>query len=206
MNEVTKENIKENSFISRLNALYGDEYTVISPYVSMRKKIRIRHNSEKCRFFEWDVFPQNILNGHKCPKCSGRIVMTREEFLKELGNEYTLKSEYHGIQQPVCIEHHKPEIHAKNSVFYISPKQFKQGKKCPECERLKESAAIAKKIQQMTNGEYTMIGEFYSKSEKIAVRHNCEKCNYHEWKILPYNFMAGHRCPKCKRPGRKSLN
>lgn len=199
------EKTTEKTFIERLTALYGNEYTPITPFINMKKTIRMRHNSKKCNNFEWDVYPQNILNGHKCPKCSGRIVTTKEEFLSVLGNEYTLKTEYHGIQQPVCLVHHKPEIHKEDTKFYISPKQFLQGKGCPECKRLKDSENLAAEIQRITNGEYTMIGEFYSTSEKITVQHNCEKCNYHKWKILPYNFMAGHRCPKCQKPGRKPV-
>lgn len=199
------DNIRDNTFAERLTALYGNEYTPVSPFINMKKKIRIRHNCDKCNNFEWDVFPQNILNGHKCPKCSGRIVMTKEEFVKALGPEYTLKSEYHGIQQPVCLVHHKPEVHKDDTEFYISPKQFTQGKKCPECKRLEDSRKLAKEINDLTNGEYTMLGELYSTSEKITLQHNCEKCHYHKWQILPYNFMAGHRCPKCQKPGRKPV-
>lgn len=198
-----RRNLTKEVFEDRLHEIYGDEYSTVTEYKNMKSKVKIRHNCEKCNHFEWEVYPQNILNGHGCPRCSGRMVMTQDEFINALGEEYFLKSDYHGIQQMVCIRHHKPDIHVKDHNFYISPKQFIQGKGCPECERLKEGEKLAVEISKMTNGEYSMVGEYYNRSEKINIRHNSSKCNFHEWKIIPYNFIAGHRCPKCRKPGRR---
>lgn len=189
----------------RIKELYGDSYTIIGTYINSRQKIKVRHNSINCNNYEWEAFPRNLLQGHGCPKCSGRVKMTEDEFKSVLGEEYRLLSEYKGITIQVYLEHCNPDIHNENCKFYVTPKQFKQGIKCPECERLKETERLRKEITDVSNGEYSLTGEFYGKTEKIRIRHNSKKCNNHEWNIRIYNFFAGHGCPKCNKSGSKSL-
>lgn len=55
-----------SQFVGEVRALVGDEYAVTGKYVGSETKIKIRH--ETCGF-EYEIKPNNFLNGRRCPKC-----------------------------------------------------------------------------------------------------------------------------------------
>ncbi|MCX0396187.1 hypothetical protein LI014_02150 [Clostridium perfringens] len=54
-------------------------------------------------------------------------------------------------------------------------------------------------VKEKRSGEFEILGKYVNAKTKILVRHNCEKCNYHEWKITPDNLLRGNGCPVCGR-------
>ena len=192
-----RDSLSDHSFQSKMNKLYGDEYAVLGKYVNSRTKVKIRHNNIKCGNYEWETYPRNLLQHHGCPRCSGRVVLTEQEFKEALGTEYVLKSEYHGVTKSVTIVHCNSSMHEEDYEFCMTPKQFMSGRRCPECERILATEQIRKEIAEESNNAYSLVGDFYCKSEKIRIRHNSEKCNYHEWDVTLYNFKKGKGCPKC---------
>ena len=49
----------------------------------------------------------------------------------------------------------------------------------------------------MYGDEYKVLGEYKNCKSKILIRHNCDKCNYHEWDISPSKLLLGKGCPVC---------
>jgi len=73
---------------------------------------------------------------------------------------------------------------------------FQQGKRCPYClGKYKTTSDFYNEVNIITNGEYTLVGEYIDSSTYTKIIHNI--CG-HIWDITPNNFLNGHRCPKCK--------
>lgn len=49
--------------------LANNEYTVISEYIGMHRKVKFRHNSDKCRHSEFLMTPNAFYRGQRCPVC-----------------------------------------------------------------------------------------------------------------------------------------
>lgn len=69
-------------FCQEIKDKYGEEYSVISIYISTKKKILMQHN--KCGY-TWYTLPSNILAGYGCPKCNfskgeGKIIKFLDDF------------------------------------------------------------------------------------------------------------------------------
>ena len=65
-------------FLERASLLYGDKYDY--------SKVKWVNTSIKVCIIcpdhgEWWTSPNNFLNGHKCPACSGRERITKEVFI-----------------------------------------------------------------------------------------------------------------------------
>ena len=50
-------------FESDVKKLYGDEYTVYSPYVNSKVNVKVKHNICKRTF---EIRPNNLLSGQGC--------------------------------------------------------------------------------------------------------------------------------------------
>lgn len=60
---------------------------------------------------------------------------------------------------------------------------------------------IQKRIEELTKGEYLLLGEYKGTHTKMLVKHNlCKK----EYGVTWHNFNHGRRCPKCS--GKEKLN
>ena len=60
-------------FKKKVFNLVGDKYTVLSQYTGSLDKIKMRHNSADCNYYEYEVTPTNFIhNNSRCPKCAGR--------------------------------------------------------------------------------------------------------------------------------------
>ena len=69
------------------------------------------------------------LKGVGCGKCYGHLLKTKEDFQKEIGNEYQLIGEYRGSKQKVLLKH------TCGFIFKIYPDSFFNGTRCPKCHR-----------------------------------------------------------------------
>lgn len=58
-------------------------------------------------------------------------------------------------------------------------------------------------VKERYGNEYEILSTYINAKTKILVKHNCEKCNFHEWHITPYNLLNnGHGCPICGKEKR----
>lgn len=76
----------------------------------------------------------DYLRGRKCPKCQGNKIYSNKEYQEMLGEEYTLLSDYRGMEHQVKIKHNLCGFcYNKNARHYT----------CPKCSGSKGEKAIA---------------------------------------------------------------
>jgi len=174
--------------------LVGDEFTVSGEYVNSQTKLKIKHN--KCGY-EYEVRPTRFLNGDRCPKCSGLMKKTTEQFKQEVfdlvGDEFTVSGEYVNSQTKLKIKHNKCGYE-----YEVKPDAFLRGNRCPRCSGLmkKTTEQFKQVVFDLVGEEYTVLGEYKRSSTKISMKHN--KCGY-EYQVKPNDFVQGIRCPRCNQ-------
>ena len=157
--------------------------------------------------YEWYVRPSNILSGKGCPKCSGNIKRSHEEYIKEVSlinsNVEVLES-YVNMNTPIL---HKCKIH--NIEWLTSPSNILQGCGCVECGKEKISAHHSKTHEQYVNelkeaNPNIFVIEKYN-GANTSILHKCliDGC---EWMATPANILWGTGCPQChKSKGEKEV-
>lgn len=199
----------DEEFKKEVFSLVGDEYEVLGEYVNNTTKILMRHNCTKCGNYNYEVTPHSFLGsknrkGNRCPKCFGKTV-THEDFVAEVfkatGNEYSVFSEYKDAKHKVLFKHNKC-----GKEYATTPNLFKKGSRCPDCARkeavkkiTKTSSKFRDEVFGLVGEEYTVLGEYVNTSTKLLFRHNCTKCNNHEFEMQPSCFLLGQRCPGCNK-------
>lgn len=195
-----------DEFIKDVKDKYGDKYEVLGKYINNHTKILVKHNCDKCNNYEYEVKPNNLLSGQGCPKCAGVVKKTTEEFKKEIydkyGDEYEILGEYVNARTKVLVRHNCKECN--NYKYEVSPSNLLNGKTCPICGKIKRKTKLTKthneflkEITDRYEDEYIILNKYINDNTKIWVRHNCEKCNYHEYKVQPTNLLQGRGCPVC---------
>ena len=197
-----KKNTKtKEQFIREIERKYNGEYTILGKYINTNSKILVRHNCEKCDNHEYEVRPADILRGKGCPVCKGGIRKTHEEFLKQINEkyhgEYSILEKYINDRTKLLVRHNSEKCN--NYEWYITPNSILRGNGCPKCAGniQKTTEQFKADLNKQYGNEYTVLGEYKNSHTKILVRHNCEKCNYHEWKVTPHSILSGRSCPVC---------
>lgn len=178
-------------FVAEVNALFGDEYTIVGTYQHSAVKIEVRHNS--CGNL-YKVRPDNFVR-RLCPKCARK--KTHEEFVREVyalvGDEYTVVGTYEGSRKKVLMKHNScgNEWEAR-AVGFINT-----GRRCPECKWnvLKTTEKFKEDVHEVVGSEYVVLGEYVHSHDKILMKHRT--CGF-EYEVAPNNFLnKGSRCIVC---------
>lgn len=80
------------------------EITILGNYVNSKEKIKVKCN--RCDH-EWAAAPSNLLNGNKCPKCTGIYKKTTEDYKKELSiinDKIEVIGEYIGARDKIKVK------------------------------------------------------------------------------------------------------
>lgn len=175
----------------------NDEYRMAEPYRGDGEKILFIHRY--CGN-KWRIKPNDILNGHGCPKCT----MTQQWSTQRLAcyitgithGEYELLSEYSSMSEPVRIKHNKC-----GSIYSTRPASFKEGHRCYNCAmkqvgelRRISSYEFYERVYKLLGSDYE-ISEFSTRNEKVLVKH--KRCG-NLWKTAAKNILSGSGCPFCK--------
>lgn len=182
----------EKDFINRLMDLGNGEYRLLEKYIDSRTKVLILH---KVCGFKYKVKPNNFSNGKRCPKCAGVERKTTKSFSKEIkkivGREYIVVGEYKNTHTGIKMLHKKC-----GHEWSVHPAHFLSGTRCPKCSGVEmgNTEDFGNFVFESTSGEYSLIGEYVTTDTKTFIKHN--KCR-NIWKITPYKFKTGRRCPKC---------
>jgi Zn ribbon nucleic-acid-binding protein len=180
-------------FISEVYELVGNEYKVLGQYINALTKIKVVHN--KCNTV-YEVKPNNLLIGQRCPACYGNIRKTDERFKKEVfelvGTEYEVLEPYVNGKTKLLFRHS-----LCNNFWRVIPESFLVGNRCPFCSgsMQKDTELFKKDVYDQVGDEYVVLSEYTTSKRKILMKH--EKCE-HEWMITPNNFLNGQRCPNCR--------
>jgi hypothetical protein len=186
-------------FMSEVYSLVGDEYSILGEYQSSHSKITFKHN--KCQS-EYEVSPSNFLSGKRCPSCFGRRTKkTGEDFKRfveeTVGNEYTVVGKYKNASSKIEIRHN-----TCGNEYLVEPRKFRVGKRCFSCankqnglNRIEAHTNIfIDNVRSMVGDDYTVLGEYKGRSNKILMKHN--ECSS-KYSVEPRKFLEGIRCPNC---------
>lgn len=198
-------------FIQEVFNLVGYDYSVLNNYINSYTKIKMRHNSDNCNNYEWEVKPNSFLSGLRCPKCSGHISKNTEQFKQEVynlvSNEYTVLGEYKKSGTKIKFKHN-----ICNTEFDMTPNNFLSGHRCPDCRYKNLSKSMTstpekfkQKVFDLVGNEYDLLEKYINSKNKMLFRHNkCQDGGSFEFKMLPATFCYGERCPKCFGKHKKS--
>lgn len=159
----------------------------LKEFTSIEKPIRIKHL--KCgREFEVDYYTfKDNPHCYLCDPTFKTFSMAKEE-IAALGNFELTK--YEGISAPATIRH---KTCGKEFTIYYNKFLKQPWCKCCNSKNM-TTEQIRNRIEEETNGEYELIGDFVDQDTKINVLH--KKCG----RITPYGpkyWHEGARCPYC---------
>ena len=184
--------LTENEFLVRAKLKYGNKYDYSKVhFINTSTKVCITCPNHGDFF----ITPNNFLQGHKCPTCSGQQRITQEVFIfrsTEIHNgryDYS-KVKFEGANKEVCI------ICPVHGEFFQIAKYHLQGNGCPHCYATPKSTT-----EEFINKATKIYGNKYDYS-KVEYKGNKDKvciiCPEHgEWWTTPNNFLRGHSCPGC---------
>lgn len=179
-------------FLAEMFQLVGDEYIVLTDYISNGTKVEIQHS--KCNHI-YKVTPAHFLSGTRCPNCFGAHKKTDEQFKRQVlelvGNEYTFMDNYKTTTIKLPVKHK-----ICGNEYQITPNDFLGGTRCPYCfgNIRKTTDQFKQSVKEKYDDEYTVIGEYINNRTKIKLQHNI--CG-HKYVTSPDNFLAGYGCPLC---------
>lgn len=178
----------------------GDEYSLIGDYINTNRRVKIRHNCDKCNNYEFEV-DWSHFSSHKtgCPYCN--VGKQHNDIVSEIlgiaKEEYSLLSKCERNTKKALFRHNSERC--GNHEFYMRPYSFIYGSRCPKCAVLNRKSSledVKNEIINITSGEYIMIGdEYVSCKEKIKLLHvDCGMEFYMSRNDFVYR---SRRCPYC---------
>jgi hypothetical protein len=145
------------------------------------------------------------LNKKQCNACSKTIESLKrtktpnefkEEIYKLVGDEFSVLEDYIDARTPIKFKHNSEKCNYHE--FKKTPSNFLTGLCCPECGKgKKEHEEFVDQLNGIYGDEYIVLSKYEQSDKKILVEHNCDKCNHHQWRVLPFNLLNGSGCPKC---------
>lgn len=156
---------------------------------------------------EFIQIPSDHINGHGCPKCSGRLKYTKEEFI--IRSQSIHKDEFENPRydySKVVYINNKTKVKIicnKHGIFEQKPESHTNQKNgCPKCSRVAIPTTIefVEKCKQIHKNEYGQPKYDYSKTvytnafSKVAII-----CSNHGEFLQVANYhLRGNGCPTCK--------
>lgn len=122
------------------------EFVFVEPYTGVMNLTLCEH--VRCGY-RWRVRPNDIFNGHGCPKCTKQIPWTQKMFERCVYDmyhgEYSVLSEYQGMHEYITMKHN-----TCGHVWNTKPSDFRAGHGCPKCA----SSKGEKYIRKWLNGQH----------------------------------------------------
>lgn len=130
-------------FTNKLHQINPD-IEILTPYIKAKTKILC-----KCKIdgYEWEATPQNLLQGHGCPKCGGRAIPTTEEFKEKL---YQISPDIEIIgTYEMSLKKIKCKCKKCGHEWKATPNSLLQGTGCPKCKTTKGEKRIAQYLDNL---------------------------------------------------------
>lgn len=192
-------NLTGEEYKQKLEARYGNRFTVLSEYVGGKYPIKILCNV--CGNIKEETATQFLYRG-SCSKCANiNRIKSKTEFTAALqekyGHEFELIGEYTGSRAKVRVRHNNC-----GSVYTIQAYNLLKNGSCKRCQpqRVKDTYLkhYKKEFEDYVNtkleSEYEVIGVYEHAEKPMLMRH--KTCG-HEWMSKPNIIKQGHRCPYC---------
>lgn len=202
--KVCKHKEDSNRFFNYVKDNTNNEYTFLGPYVNIKTPIRVRHNVCGC---EYNISPNQFMtHGSRCEKCSHKLTgeKNREPInkVKDRVNAihnrgYTFVNTYFENGLRMLTVTHKE----CGTTYSTRADTFFRGSQCKKClyksiskKYTKTTKEYADEVTDVTDGEYSLIGEYVNTNTKVTLKHNL--CG-NIYQVFPYQFKRGKRCPDC---------
>ena len=149
--------LSKKELSERIERNCGTEFSLTEEYKNSYSPVKIRHNSPKCNYFEWDTVPKNtfLKKPPLCPICSGKVIshkrdsfITKDKLPALFGPEFTIMpNQMRESKRSAAIEIQHNCDTCNNYRFYISPNTFIKYRDqgiiiCPECRRIDKAKTM----------------------------------------------------------------
>lgn len=180
-----------NQYIQDL-VLINPNIEVVEQY--MTSKTPIIHRCKICGY-QWKTKPNTVLCGRGCPKCSGVVKRSHENYVQDIQKNNP------NIEVVDCYLNRRTKIlHRCKKCGYewlVTPSDILSGHGCPKCAGvvLKTHKQYVTEVSNKTNG-IDVLGQYVNRSTQIL--HKCRICG-NEWSVSPNNILSGYGCPRCSQ-------
>lgn len=125
-----KMQLTTKDYKEKIERITNGEYEILGEYTNAYTKIKTRH--VECGY-EWDITPENLSSGKRCPRCQCKERYTTKSFsetvYKYTQGEYLILGEYVNNRTEIKMKHDLCD-----HVFEVTPSSFLNGgKRCPLC-------------------------------------------------------------------------
>ena len=206
----SRKRLTDEEYKQRIFKLYGNDITVLEPYVNQRTKILHRCNIHN---YEWKARTRQMAEGHNgCKYCSSEkrskgltqnLDKVKEKLRKTCGDEFTLNddNEYLGHNEKMYFTHHLPD--GSSHTLYSKPDRIYKCK-CPVCSGMQ--VCVGLNDIWTTNPDLGNLlanpedGFKYMQNSNKHTDFKCPTCGYicKDKSINQVNRDMDVRCPVCK--------
>lgn len=117
--------------------------------------------------------------------------------------QYSIIGEYIDMSTPVIVKHNVCGYEWSTTLSRL----LNSKKQCPKCQHRsykKTTEEYKKEVENFTNREYEVVGEYVNHKTMIKMKH--KKCGF-IWEQMPSSILQGYGCPKCKEShGEKAVH
>lgn len=180
----------EDSFIWRLQNLYGDQYTLLSSFINVDTFVYLYHKD--CGHVI-KTRPASILSGNQCNYCYGTMKLGLVDLYKRVHNlnrDLILISGY-SVRDKIKVRYLSCG-HIRNCLLGDIEKR----PNCPVCAKKFNHRIRALNFVKGVDkyGFVSLRGRYINQNTKVKVK--CNNCGY-EWFTNPQPLVYGHGCPVC---------
>lgn len=185
-------------------------YKLISTeYKNVKTKLLIQHKGCPKPF---EMSYENFKNGYRCTICncnkyqpnpSKGIDKYKKEIRDLFKDEYSILGDTYINNRSGILTRHNICGHE----WSPRPDNLKAGYGCPKCKggSTFTQEMFEEKVKEIYGDEYTVLGDYINNKTDILIRHNCDHCNNHEFKVRPSNFTSNMtQCPICSERRKES--
>lgn len=205
----TTDEFKKEMEIINPNVLVVGEYTgALEPIRCICKTCNYGRDPKRL----WMPRPNDLLNGHGCPKCANRLKKTHSEFVFEMKNlhpKIEVVGQYITNKTPIecrCLECG----YGANGEWTPTPNELLTSGGCPKCSFARRGFQRRKTheqfVQEMSNLHPTIRVVGHYKTNKDRIQCICLKCGYGsngEWTPRPDKLLQGNGCKICNKNQKK---
>ena len=190
--------LTKEEFIKRAIEKHGDKYDYSKvDYNSNKEKVCIICKEDG--HGEFYQSPSDHFKGRGCPKCSGKIKLTKSEFVERAkkvhGEKYDYsKVSYKNNSTKVCIICKESE----HGEFYQRPVDHIKGNGCPKCSGNAKLTTVEFVLRARgVHGDKYDYSKVSYKNNSTKVCIICKESEHGEFYQTPDCHLIGNGCPKC---------
>ncbi len=194
INNSRNQTMGEQEFINRVTRIHPN-IVLIGNYKNTHARILCK--CSKCGLI-WKPLSSSLLQGHGCPKCSGKAKKTHDQFITELHQilpNVEVLGEYKNAKTKILCK-----CTDCGREWNSKPNNLLNGSGCPDCaekKRVKKNTksqdTFVSEIKKI-NPSINILGSYKNAHSRILCQ--CGVC-HNQWNALPMDLLKGTGCPEC---------